>query len=296
MAISAFNAALAGILTGFEAFKRLAFITVLSNVISLPFVVAGALWGGLPGVIGGMILVQVILAFVYYNDLRHRAKGQDIHITQPGHLSELKMVLKFSIPTMAASMVSGPATWAANAILVNQPGGYGEMGIFQATTQWKSMVMMLPSLVNNSALPLLANAVTNRKNFIKTMKYNIGSCAGLSLAAALGFLLFSKFIMGIYGKDFRQGTAVLVVMIFMSVFQSVSQSLTQVMISTNRVWANFAVNTGLGAIMVGLAYLWVPKGLALGLAWANLGAWVAIVLWQSFIVWRIVQKDQLMAS
>src|ERR1700722_6266322 len=56
MMFTALNGVLSGILAGFEAFKRLAFIMVLSNVVSLPFVIAGALWGGLSGVVIGMIL------------------------------------------------------------------------------------------------------------------------------------------------------------------------------------------------------------------------------------------------
>jgi O-antigen/teichoic acid export membrane protein len=291
MLVSALNGVLAGILTGFEAFKRLAFISVLANVMSLPFVIAGALWGGLPGVIMGMILVQGMLTFVYYEDMRKRARGEGIDLHHPGYLSELKMVLKFSLPTMGASMISGPATWAANAILVNQPGGYGEMGIFQAAQQWKTVVVLLPTLINTSALPVLANLSGHRQKFIQTVKYNVGSCAGLSLLTALGIILFSGFIMGIYGKDFRQGTWVLAFTVLAAVLQAISQSLTQVMISTNRVWANLFVNSGLAVAMVALAFLWVPKGLAVGLALAGLAAWGLVVLLQSFMVLRILRGD-----
>ncbi len=56
--VSALNAVLSGILSGFEAFKRLAYNMVLYNIFSMPFMVVGALLGGLPGVIVGMILVQ----------------------------------------------------------------------------------------------------------------------------------------------------------------------------------------------------------------------------------------------
>jgi O-antigen/teichoic acid export membrane protein len=294
--LTALNGALSGILTGFEAFKRLAYLSVITNFLSLPFIVVGALWLGLPGVFLGNILVQAVLTFVYYEDIRHRARANGIHINEHGYLSELKMVLLFSIPTMGASMISGPATWASNAFLVNQPGGYGELGIFQAAQQWRSAVLMLPSLINSSALPLLANAVSNRKSFVKTAWYNILSCGGLAIAAGLVFILFSKFIMSIYGKEFRGGTLVLALTVLMAVLQAVSQALTQVMISTNRVWTHFAVNAGLAGALVLFSYLWVPKGLAAGLALANAAAWGVMVLWQTFFVVKIMRDKKIITG
>jgi O-antigen/teichoic acid export membrane protein len=285
---NAFNSAFYGILTGFEAFKRLAFITLLSSFISLPLVIAGVYWEGLPGLIVGMIAAQIILTIIYYEDLRGRTKGNHININEPNYGSELRLVLAFSLPTMAASMVSGPANWASNAILVNQPGGYGEMGIFQAAQQWKVAVMLIPSLINTSALPVLSNAKFNPKQFAQAVKYNIGACAGLSMLTAIGIILFSKFIMGFYGQAFKAGSMVLIITVLMAVFQSISQALTQVMISTNRVWANMAVNVGWALIMVALAVLWVPKGLAVGLACASLAAWFVIVVWQSIMVIKII--------
>ncbi|HXL73220.1 MAG TPA: oligosaccharide flippase family protein, partial [bacterium] len=291
MLISALNGVLSGILSGFEAFKRLAFNMVLSNILSLPFMVIGALLGGLPGVILGMILVQGTLTLIYYENMRKRSKAEGIPLDHPEYLSELKMVLQFSLPTMAASMISGPANWASNAILVNQPGGYGEMGIFQAAQQWKTVVMMLPNLINSSALPILANVTSNQKRFVQTAKYNIFSCAGLSLLTALGIILFSRLVMALYGKGFRQGVLVLVLTVLMAVLQSVSQTLTQVMISTNRVWANLAVNTAFAALLVIFSLLWVPHGLAVGLAEASLASWGLVVLWQTMMVLRILKGD-----
>ncbi len=118
------------------------------------------------------------------------------------------------------------------------------MGIFQAAQQWKTVVMLLPNLINSSALPILANEANNRKRFVQTAKYNIFSCAGLSFITALGIILFSRLVMLLYGKDFRLGFLPLVLTVLMAVLQSVSQTLTQVMISTNRVWSNLAVNAG----------------------------------------------------
>lgn len=289
---NAFNSAFYGILTGFEAFKRLAFITLLSSFISLPLVIAGVFWEGLPGLIAGMIVAQIILTVIYYEDLRGRTKGGQININEPHYGSELRLVLAFSLPTMVASMVSGPATWASNAILVNQPGGYGEMGIFQAAQQWKVAVMLIPSLINNSALPVMSNSRFNQKEFAQAVKYNIGACAGLSFLTAIGIILFSKFIMGFYGQAFKTGSMVLIITVLMAVLQSISQALTQVMISTNRVWANMAVNIGWALVMVVLAFFWVPKGLAVGLVSASLVSWFVIVLWQSTMVVKIINEKK----
>jgi hypothetical protein len=85
---------------------------------------------------------------------------------------------------------------------------------------------------------------------------------------------------------------VLIITVLMAVFQSISQALTQVMISTNRVWANMAVNIGWALMMVVLAFFWIPKGLAVGLASASLVSWFVIVLWQSIMVVKIINQKK----
>src|SRR5262249_53224702 len=52
------NGAQNGVLSGFEAFKRLALVNSLAGLLNFPLVTAGAWLFGLPGVVWGLILAQ----------------------------------------------------------------------------------------------------------------------------------------------------------------------------------------------------------------------------------------------
>ena len=49
--------------------------------------------------------------------------------------------------------------WLANAVLAHQPGGYGELGLFNAANQWRLALLLLPSVLIRVALPLMASSV-----------------------------------------------------------------------------------------------------------------------------------------
>jgi O-antigen/teichoic acid export membrane protein len=290
MLSGALTGALTGILTGFEAFKRMAFIGLWSNLLSLPVTAAGAYFGGVRGLILAMILVQFFSAAAYYETVRKRAKASGIHPAQPGFLTEWRHILGFSLPTMAASMISGPANWISQATLVSQPAGYGENGIFQMALQWRIPVLLLPNMIANSSLPVMANSGQDPRQFARAVRTNVMTSLALASTAALGVALCSRLITAFYGKDFSSGAAVISVVAAAAVFSSLSDSLAQVILSRNKVWINFTTDFFWAVIMVLLSRLWIPGHLALGMACASLVSYVAVVIWQSAVVWRLLDQ------
>jgi O-antigen/teichoic acid export membrane protein len=288
MLTSALTGSLVGILTGFEAFKRMSLIGLWSNLISLPVTAAAAYFWGVPGLIASMVLVQAFISVVYYESVRQRARSAGINPRQTGFFSEWRHILGFSLPTMMASMVSGPANWISQATLVNQPSGYGENGIFQMALQWRVLVLLIPAMIANSALPVMANSGHNAKQFAQAVRTNLLTCLVLSTVAALGVALCSHWITSFYGKDFKEGAWVLSVMAAGGIFFSLNEALAQVILSANKVWINVLNDLGWAVMMVVLSRLWIPGHLALGMACASLVSYAAVVLWQLVVVWRLM--------
>jgi O-antigen/teichoic acid export membrane protein len=287
--LNALNGVLTGILSGFEAFKGQSLLSLLSGFISLPLVILGALWGGLAGVFAGMVLSQVLLNLAYLGALKTRAKRDGIKLTQGGWGPEWKKVLSFSLVNLAASLAGGPVFWLSNTLLVNQPHGYAEMGLYQAATQWHTAILTLPNVIAGISLPILAHSFGRHETFGRTVRYNLISCALISALGAGVVLILSKPILSAYGRDFGDGETVLVLMALAGVARSLFTSLNQVILSVNRIWTNLWINIGMSVLMLGLSVLWVPRGLAAGLGAAYLVSYVLTALWSAWEVKGILR-------
>jgi O-antigen/teichoic acid export membrane protein len=289
--LNAVNGVLAGILSGFEAFKGQSLLNLLSGFLSLPLVILGALFGGLAGVFAGMVLSQILLDLAFLIILKIRAKRDGIDLIHGGWGEEWKQVLSFSLVNLAASLAGGPVFWLSNALLVNQPHGYQEMGLYQAATQWHTAILTLPNVIAGISLPILAHSLGRHGTFTKTVRYNLVSTALISALGAAVVLVLSKPILTAYGRDFGDGQAVLILMAAAGVARSLFTSLNQVILSAKRVWTNLWINLGMAVLMLGLSFLWVPGGLAVGLGAAYLVSYLLTTLWSAWEVKRILQAQ-----
>ena len=112
------------------------------------------------------------------------------------------MLWKFSLPSVFTGVLVMPVNWVCAAILVNQPGGYGELGIFSVANQWRGFVMLVPNTLISMSLPILANMIgTNdltghRRVSSTTVLTNVAVTSLL----ALGVGCASPCILQAYGK------------------------------------------------------------------------------------------------
>ena len=78
-------------------------------------------------------------------------------------MSEWPILWKYALPSVLSGVLYFPAVWFANSMLVKQPGGYGELGLFNAANQLRMAVIFLPGLLTVAMLPILSE-VYGRKN------------------------------------------------------------------------------------------------------------------------------------
>jgi len=55
--------------------------------------------------------------------------------------------MDFSVPAFLSSAMTIPVTWISNAMLIRSPGGYAEMGIYNAANQMRTAATYIPGLV-----------------------------------------------------------------------------------------------------------------------------------------------------
>jgi len=280
---SALNGAQLGALSGFEVFRSIAQINLVVGMISLPILVAGAYGWGLMGAVWSLAITTFVNWLVTHIALRREAARFGIPLTWRNCTKEWSVVWKFSVPAALASMMIAPINWASGAILVNQPGGYAEMGVFGAANQWLLVIVFIPGMLWNVLLPLLSNLndESKRGQYQKVLMANILLNAAVAGVLAIPLIIFARLVMKAYGPGYESGANVLRVLALVAFVTAITSVATQALVSKGIMWMKLLLDL-LKAHWSFVAALWLIRNGhgALGLALATLisGIFAAISL------------------
>ena len=270
-----------GILAGFEAFRAIARVSVIRGVINLPVSFLATWLFGLTGTVSALLIVAFISAWINVLAINRTSSEAGVHIRYGFDKSLLNLLWNFSLPTFLVSILSAPTTWVVNAMLVNQPNGYAEMGILSAATQWGAVVIFVPSVLSTAGVAIQSNLLGkgDQKTFRKLVFYNlIVQVGGVALITSL-IILTAPWIMSLYGRNFSRGGAVLVLMSIGWIFMSVGSVFWDAMISLGRVWWGFGIKLISAFILLSAVWLLVGRG-ARGVAAAFICSYACFALLQ----------------
>ena len=281
------NGAVAGALYGFEDFKSVAIVDVVAGLVGCGVVIAGVLTAGLPGAISGLVAGVGLQCLGYCFFLRRELHNSGISIIYEGCFAEWPVLAKFSVPALLAAAMTGPVTWVCSAIVVNQPAGYAQMGLFNAANQWRSAILLLPLTLSAPFLPVLSSLFGKEPGkYFKVLLTGIVVNASLALLAAAVVIAFSRTIMGSYGKEFVGGTSVLICLVLSAVVVATFWSVGQAITSSGKMWWGFVLNLIWGIALISALWVFRHQG-AYGYAVANLIAYSIHVLTSTYVYWRV---------
>jgi O-antigen/teichoic acid export membrane protein len=274
------GAAQTGALAGFEAFRTTTRLNVATGLLGVPVTIAGVWRWGVPGAVWALALTAAVQWALTHAAVRRHARGYGIPIGVRGAWQEQRVLWTFALPALAQGVMVAPVSWAAAAILVNQPGGYAEMGAFSATNQWYAAVLFLPAALGSALLPVLSERVGQgdaagaRKVLRSAMLVNLAAVAPVVAAGALA----SPLLMGLYGPGFAAAWPTLVVVLVTAGVVALTNPVGSVLAASGRLWLGFLMNAGWAAVFLGATLLLVDRG-AFGVATARLIAYVVHAAW-----------------
>ena len=288
--LSAVNGAQTGALSGFESFKVIAKINLFVGIISFFFLFFGTLYGGLNGAIWALALNLLCNLILNHIALRRERIRHNVPIIFSGCFKEWSVLWSFSLPAALSSMMFGPVKWVCVALLVNQPGGYEEMGIFNVANQWVTAILFLPGLLARVVLPLLSslNNQFTHQNYIKTFKYNIYLNGIIASCIVVPVVIFAPLIMLSYGQEFHDGIYLLRIMSISAILVSINSVVGSALASKSKMWIGFLFNGMWSFLLVGFSMLFLKIGYgAIALAFATLIAYLAHTCWQFFYLKKL---------
>jgi O-antigen/teichoic acid export membrane protein len=270
-------------LSGFESFRAIARITIWQGA-AAPLVAIPCVWFyGVQGAIASFTINAAIGLILCTIALKSECKN--FHISQKfdtSFWSERFTIWKFALPSMFSGLMMLPTIWITNTILVNQPGGYSELGLFNAANQWRMVIIFLPGLLAAAILPVLSetHGREDKSDFRKTVVLNFRATWIVAFPLTVMIIAFSKPLGALFGKQFL-GTSMIISILMVAVFLNlVNATIGAALIGAGRIWIGTAMNLCWAIVLILSSVVLVPLFGGFGLALSYLISYLFHTVWQ----------------
>ncbi len=285
----ALQGAYLGVLAGFEAFKRIAWVNCMTSLLGTPIIVAATVPWGLAGAVLGTVLQNALGCAVSHRVMLAELAKADVPLSRAWVPGDWGVLWRFTLPAFLSSMAATPASWFSSMLLVNQKGGYSEMALVSAANQWLNLAMFVPYMMGGVLIPILTSlyAAGRQADFARLLRFNMLLNAGIVLVVALPLVLCSSSLLNFYGPGFRDGVPIFTLTMVAGLFISINNLLSRAMQSAGRAWIDLASNAVWAATVFAGSCLLVPRQRGLGSVAAHTIAALALALWQLLIIGRL---------
>ena len=287
---SVINGFQTGALAGLEGYGKLARAGIIQGIFYLSVCTLFAWLWELEGALGGLAVSFFLRWHIFNSALKQECAEQKFCANYGNWWIERPLITKFMLPSAAIGLLSLPIVWLSNVLLVREPDGYSQMGIFSAAYSLRTMIIFLPSLMNNVGMSILnfQKGTQNERNYKKVFLANFALTQSVGLIVGVIVILLGPWLLRAFGKDFPEGYTVLLILVFSGIAEVLSTAIYQVIQSQERMWLSFfSINAPWCIGFILSAYIFIPVNLALGLAWAYLIAWCVHVAMTGLQAWRV---------
>ncbi|MBP2047061.1 oligosaccharide flippase family protein [Methanobacterium aggregans] len=286
-----------GSIAGFGAFKDLARIAIFQGVISASLTVTGVYFFGLTGAVTAMVINSIINFILYKLTINNLVKRFKISISYIKSWREKDVIWKLSLPSMLSSVMVGPVIWIANVIIINTPGGYGQLGLFNAADQWRTALAFLPSVIGGVLLPMVSANINKENKALETV--NVLTSWVLVIIIALPLISFPEIIAFFYGQGYFSTVFLqsLAIMMFISCITSYKEGIARKLIAKNLMWWGFLSNLIWGILFI-VAIMFFKNLGSLGLAVSYLISYAinTIIFVPFYLSRKVVPRDLILSK
>lgn len=274
---TALNGAQVGALAGFEAFRSIARVNLVSGLLAFPLLVGGALMAGVHGAILGLTASMAATCLLNHRALGGESRAAGVRITARGSLGERRILLGFSLPAALAGVAMSPVQWAAQALLVNQPSGLSQLGVLNAVMRLKQAPEAVLASLLRPLLPVLSEQLGRRdgEGYGKTLTSAYLLSAGLLVPFGILVAGAPDLALLPFGPDFAGHSGLVQWLMLHAAVVGLGAPLASILASSNQMWTALAFNSGWAVLFLGASLWLVPRWGGAGLAAAMVLAQVA---------------------
>jgi O-antigen/teichoic acid export membrane protein len=286
-----------GALGGFEAFRATARVKFLVGLLSLPLLVGAAYTGGLLGLLWGLLLLRATHVFLSGIALRREAARFQVPIAFGGLAREWNVLWLFSLPAVLAALTFTPANWVCNTILVNQEGGYSQLGVYAAVLNLSFIVQAVNGTIAPAFLPLCVSNFGNHKPKFEFVNIVLPWAIGLVFTVPL--ICVPEVAGLIYGESFSGPSMnrTVVFIMFFTVIREHRQGIARNFVAGNYLWWSTLGNAFWAVLAIVGTYLLRHRGAeGMAAAFAIAYALNTIVFIPFYVAKRLCPKHLLFSK
>ena len=279
--LNTLNGVQLGVVCGFEAFRTQSQVIALDGILNLVLIPAGAFVYGVTGAVGGSALAALLGFAVKQWVMYKECKKTAIKVVHRHISAEFPALWKFVLPAVLLGVSIQPFEWLARIMLVNQPNGYSELGIFTASYTLAQLIIFLPVQVSGPIMPIMSNLLAGGQ-VAQLRKVVISSQLLVIVIAviAAGLLsAISPYILRAYGPDFISGGLALLTMMSAYVICAATLITRAFFAATDRMWWQ-TIHTVIWGIILVIGCKFLIHHGGLGLALSYLGAYTILTAFQ----------------
>jgi O-antigen/teichoic acid export membrane protein len=274
--------------TGFERFSAVARVNAWRGMVT-PFICLPLAYFGLAtGAITGLTVVAGITLALMSLQLRTivRETGFPTDVTWRESRAEMPVMWTFALPGALTSALMAFAMWYSRLRLTGHPGGYAELGLFEAANQWRMLILFMPDVLARTVGPILAASfgIGADGDFRRTVRLQTLALCSTAAPVCILAIGLSQVVALLFGAGFAAAEPVIAVLVIAVFFYALNQAVRQTYNAVGRRWVNFAMYLLWACTLLGVSWVLVPRMGATGLAWSMLAAEVLLLLVQSAFV------------
>jgi Na+-driven multidrug efflux pump len=182
-----------------------------------------------------------------------------------------------------------PIIWLANALLVRQPGGYGEMALYASSSSVRILVLFIPQVINTVSVSILNNikGSGDQRRYERVYRANVLIIVMTTLIVGSVFGIYGDAILGVFGRDFSAGKTVLQILMIATVFEGSSIALYQHLQVQEKIWTSlFLISIPRETLFIVLAFFLIPSQGAVGLSVAYTLGWLLALIIIGFLIYQ----------
>lgn len=291
LALGVINSVQTSALVGCEAFRVLSVINVIQSLAQAILLLLGAWVWGLTGAVAMMAVSALLTVGVTRWLVKQEWERLGIKLQWREACNEWRVLVQYSLPAFLGGLSVGPVFWGCSALLANQPGGYEQLGVYNAANQWQTAVLLFPSFLGSAVVPVMSERHGNGdlQGSVRIMRYMMGTIAIIITPIVLCICLFSPLIMSGYGQSFVSGYWTLCMSVVAAAIVAVITPAGQYLAASGKMWIGFWMNTAWGVCMLVITAFMVKWG-AEGVAGARLIAYLMHAAWSLVYIAFILRK------
>ena len=265
-----------GALAGFEAFRRIAANAGVQGLVLLALVVPLSKPLGLSGAVLAVGGSQILALALGVQAMLRCCRSHGISLHWRAAWDERSVLTRFAFPSAIADLISPAAVAMAQAAVARLPGGVVALGGYQAASNWRDIVLFVPTTLGRVTLPTLARLRGLRRDgaYSAALRVSVLINSGLAAGGTVVVLLASPWLLGLYGPGFAHELPGFAIVVGTTVVQSARDVMMQTTASLGKMWWNGAASAVWGTILVGGTLAVAPLWGVLGYAWVRAGATV----------------------